>query len=108
MSGQPLRRGKKSFDGSLTMNDPLTKLGRLAMRVEKGFWRAYYALPDTMEGAILLGSIRMAFVEEPKAKEAFMYMMKACVGMMLEEVTGHKPSWPNPPVSAPEHERSKE
>ncbi len=29
------------------------KIGRLAMRHEGNFWNAYYAMPDTMDGAIL-------------------------------------------------------
>lgn len=36
--------------------------GRLAFRKENGYWNAYLAPVDTMEGATLLGSIAMALI----------------------------------------------
>lgn len=81
-------------------------IGRLALREEVGFWRAYYAKPDTMEGAVFLGSIRMTLVKDPKIKEAFMQLMKDCVTLALLE-TDVSVSWPNPPVTAPANERRK-
>ena len=44
------------------------QVGRLAMRVEGDFWRAYYAMPGTMEGALLLGSIAMGAVQREGPK----------------------------------------
>lgn len=84
------------------------KMGRLAMRVEGEFWAAYYAVPDTMVGAIPLGTIRMRFVQSQKRKDAFMNLMKDAVGDILKEATGSRPTWPTPPELAPEHERTKE
>lgn len=78
------------------------------MRREGHIWIAYYALPDTMEGAILLGSIAMRFVENnEERKEAFMGMMRDAVTELLKERTGAEDvTWPDGPQPAPEHERS--
>ena len=55
----------------------MREIGRLALRHEGNFWNAYYALPGTMEGALFLGSIAMAFVvENTERKELFMAMMR--------------------------------
>lgn len=81
-------------------------IGRLAMRHEGDLWVAYYALTDTMEGAVLLGSIKMALVvENTKCKDAFMSLMRECVSDMLEEKLGTRPTWQGA-HAAPEHERS--
>lgn len=83
------------------------QMGRLAMREEGGFWNAYYATTGTMEGAILLGSIRMQFVARPERKAEFMAMMREAVGDVLEGITGVRPVWPEPDGRrAPEHERA--
>lgn len=82
------------------------QVGRLAMRVEGDLWVAYYALPDTMEGALFLGSIRMAFVQDFAAKEIFMALMRDAVGEIIKGQTGISPEWPDPHGKpAPEHER---
>jgi hypothetical protein len=82
-------------------------VGRLALREEVGFWRAYYAKPDTMEGSILLGSIRMTLIRDnPTLKEGFMKLMQQSVTYALLE-TDVSVSWPNPPQPAPERERKK-
>jgi hypothetical protein len=82
------------------------KIGRLALRHEGENWNAYYALPDTMESPIFLGSIRMgAVVNNPARKQAFMDMMRDIVSDIIEEQTGTRPTWGGP-QSAPEHERS--
>lgn len=81
-------------------------LGRLAMRVEGENWVAYYALPDTMQDAVVLGSIRMgAVIDNPERKEAFMAMMTSVVAEIIEDRIGVRPSWSDT-VKAPEHERS--
>jgi hypothetical protein len=82
----------------------LQKMGRLAMRVEGNLWCAYYALPDTMDGALFLGSIRTVFVEDAERKLVFMELMKEAVGDILEEM-GERPEWPDGAQPAPEHER---
>lgn len=84
-----------------------TQIGRLSFREEGGLWVAYYAMPNTMEGALFLGSIRMAFVVGVRGaskKQAFMTVMRDAVGDILEDKTGVRPTW-NKPVTAPEHER---
>lgn len=88
----------------------LKKIGRLALRHEGKWWNAYYALPDTMKGAIPLGSIAMAFVEgserQEQRKDQFIEFMRQCVSDILEERVGARPEWPDGPQPAPEHERS--
>lgn len=82
------------------------QIGRLALREEGSTWCAYYALADTMEGAVFLGSIRMgAVVNNPDRKQAFMDLMRDLVADILEEKTGARPTWGGA-KSAPEHERS--
>jgi hypothetical protein len=80
-------------------------IGRLAFRQEGNNWNAYYALQDTMEGAIFLGSIAMAFCAVPERKAAFMALVRACLGDLMEARFGVRPDWQEP-VPAPEHERS--
>ena len=82
------------------------QMGRLALRVEGEFWNAYYALPTTMGDAILLGSIRMALVQDFSAKQLFMALMRDAVSAIIECEVGIKPSWPDDPKPAPEHERA--
>lgn len=81
------------------------QIGRLAMRHEGEWWNAYYALTDTMEGAALLGSIRMTLVADPKRKHAFMDLMRDAVGALLKDATGVSPGWGGE-HPAPEHERA--
>ena len=82
------------------------EMGRLAMRVEGDWWNAYYAMPNTMEGALHLGSIRMAFVADDwQRKELFMSMMKDAVSEIIKERIGVEATWPEA-RPAPEHERS--
>lgn len=83
-----------------------TKVGRLALRHEGTMWNAYYALPGTMDGAIFLGSIAMRFVADPARKNAFMAMMREAVSDLIEEQTGERPTWPDGPQPAPQHERA--
>lgn len=86
---------------------PTKRIGRLAMRHEGAMWNAYYAMPDTMQGALLLGSIGMAFVSKsPGRKQAFMAMMQEAVADLIEEQTGQRPTWPEAPKAAPESERA--
>lgn len=88
------------------MSEPMTQVGRLALRHEGDNWVAYYALTDTMQDAIFLGSIRMgAVVDNPQRKQAFMDLMRDLVSDLIEEKTGIRPSWGGP-QSAPEHERA--
>lgn len=80
-----------------------SQIGRLAFRAEGSMWVAYYALPGTMEGALLLGSISMQLVRDSARKQAFMDLMRSAMTEMLTSVAGRRPEW-NDPVTAPEHE----
>lgn len=82
------------------------QIGRLALRVEGDTWRAYYAMPETMAGALVLGSIAMRFVMDPVRRDQFIAIMREAVADLIEEKTGTRPTWPDGPQRAPEHERS--
>lgn len=102
--------GKETF-GKLTEQQPpetegKERIGRLAMRHEGEFWNAYYALPQSMDRAVLIGSIHMKFVEKEGRKQAFMDLMRECAADIIEAAIGQRPIWPRGPEPAPEHERS--
>jgi hypothetical protein len=82
------------------------KIGRLAMRQEGRSWVAYYAMTNTMDGAIYLGSILMTIAARRKRKEEFLTFMRNVVADLIEERTGVRPTWPDGPQPAPEHERA--
>jgi hypothetical protein len=80
---------------------------RLALRVEGDRWNAYVAHQDRMDGAIWLGSILMTMVtDNPVRRADFIALMQSAMGDVIEGVLGTRPTWPNPPERAPEHERS--
>ena len=84
----------------------LKQAGRLAMRYEGSMWNAYFALPQSMEGAVLIGSIAMrAIVDNDDRKKAFMQMMWSVVADILEEKIGVRPTHGDV-QAAPEHERA--
>jgi hypothetical protein len=57
--------------------------GRLALRFEGDFYRAYYAANETMAGAILLGSIRKrAVIDNEARKQEFMLMMQSIADIL--------------------------
>jgi len=82
-----------------------TQIGRLSMRHEGDNWVAYYALPESMDDAIMLGSIRMRIATVEARKEAFMALMRDAVSDIIETETGIRPEWGGA-KPAPEHERS--
>ena len=88
------------------MSEPKQQIGRLALREEGNSWNAYYAVPDNMKDAILLGSLRMRFAANPQRKAQFMDLMRECVADIIEETFGTRPTWGGV-QAAPEHERSK-
>ncbi len=89
------------------MKKNLLQVGRLAMRQEGGGWNAYYAMPDTMQGAVLIGSVRMgAMMGRPERKKQFMKLMQDIVDDIIQENTGVRPQWPDEPTPAPEHDRA--
>lgn len=84
------------------------KVGRIAFREEGDLWVAYHTGLDTMEGATVLGSIRMTLVlGRPVRKAQFMELMKDSFADITEDAAGVRPTYPDAPTCAPEHERSK-
>lgn len=82
-----------------------SEVGRLAFRHEGAFWNAYWAHDqDSMDKAVLMGSIRMNTVRG-RVREDFLVLMQAAFSNMVEDVTGQTPTW-SQPTSAPESERS--
>jgi hypothetical protein len=81
------------------------QIGRLAFGVEGDWWVAYYARPDSMEGAIDLGRIQMALVQDRGRKKLFMDLMKSALGEFLRDATGGDPTW-SEARPAPEHEKA--
>ena len=62
---------------------------RLALRQEGADWVAYLAMSDTMEGAVVVGTIKMAFIaDRPDRMKTFTTLMQACVAGIVESVTG--------------------
>lgn len=84
-----------------------TKIGRIAFREIRDEMRAYYAMPDTMKEALLLGTMKRALLGRPERFEAWRLLLRDIVGDIIEAAAGQRPPWPNPPMPAPEHERGK-
>ena len=102
------RRGFWRRVGALVqMTNGQRAIGRLAMRREGMFWNAYYALPDTMDRAILLGSIAINLVENNvERKDTFMLIMRDAVTEIVKQTSGKDLVWPDEPQDAPPHERA--
>jgi hypothetical protein len=80
--------------------------GRIAIRHEGHMVNAYWAKPDTMEGALWLGSIPAAFASNEELFERFKGLMIDGAGSIIEDITGGEiENWAE--KTAPEHERSK-
>jgi hypothetical protein len=79
---------------------------RLAFREEGTFWNAYLALPGTMEGAKLMGSIGMGAVRKnQELKDQFMKLMQQALADAVQELTGEEiTEWKT--FLAPEAERA--
>jgi hypothetical protein len=86
------------------VTDQKQQVGRVALRVEGNWWVAYYALPNTMDGAIEMGRVLMALVQDRERKHAFMGLMSSAVGEFLKDATGVHPDFIT--QDAPEHERA--
>ena len=74
--------------------------GRLAFRHEGNYWRCYWALPNTMDGAVELGSIAMDIVKDGERKQRFMDLMRSYTESLFP--VDH---W-EAPTRAPEAERA--
>lgn len=88
----------------------LSQVGRVAFRVEGANWNAYWALPDSMKGAVFIASTRFAPVEgNVELKAGFMAYVRSVVDAIFLAEWGKKPDWPEPAGRpAPEHERTRE
>jgi hypothetical protein len=75
------------------MNERYTEMPfRLALRQEGALWNAYLAESDSMNNAVLLGSIKMSVVKNSEArKREFMDLMTAVVADAIKETTGLEP-----------------
>ena len=80
------------------MTQPLL---RLAFRVEGGFWNAYVADMDSMEGAVFLGSCSMTAAKDTEVKQAFMDLMRKSFEVVSKIDVSH---W-GAPRPAPDNER---
>jgi hypothetical protein len=86
-------------------SDKQQQVGRLAFRAEGDNWACYYAMPDTMENAVLIGTIHMGLVRNPERKKMFMDLMKHGLNEFIKDRTGQLPEmWKEEP--APDSERS--
>lgn len=80
--------------------------GRLAFRTQGNFWHAYFAPLDSMEGALLMGTIGIGVIENsPHRKQQFMDLMKGIFDDFCQDQFKAKPIW-HDPVTAPTHEES--
>lgn len=80
-------------------------LMRLAIRREGQFVNAYHAAHDTMDGAMLVGSLRVSILDaHPDIWEDWKKLMSRAYQAVIHDVTGVKPHMDETP--APEHERS--
>jgi hypothetical protein len=78
---------------------------RLALREEGTLWNAYLAASDSMDNAVLLGSIKLSVVKNSEArKREFMDLMTAVVADAIKDVIGLDPLFAE--RGAPESERS--
>jgi hypothetical protein len=85
----------------------LQKVGRIAFREEGNLWNAYWALPNTMEDAILIASVKMGVVRSnADLKQAFMEFVRLAASRLLGEQFGDGVAEWQDPVLAPVSEKS--
>lgn len=78
---------------------------RLAIRREGEFVNAYHAGTDSMQGAMLMGSIRVSILDKhPEVWNDWKQLMTRAYQALIEGALGQKPEMTESP--APEHERS--
>lgn len=72
-----------------TKNPDLLQFGRIAIRHEGRWVRAYLAKSDTMDGALLMGSILAVMCQEqPKTFEMFKALMEYVMSTVIKDVSG--------------------
>lgn len=78
---------------------------RIAIRKEGDFANAYYAAPNTMKGAMLLGSMRASALRNtPGAFEKWQEILRDIISQASREALGVEPVGFRT-ETAPEHER---
>jgi hypothetical protein len=90
------------------MTDPRHQIGRLAVREIRDEVRFFYAMPDTMKGALLLGTVKASILRRDRARfQALLTLYREAVADFIEDASGRRPTF-NEPQTAPEHERGVE
>jgi hypothetical protein len=92
---------------STAQSRPAMEIGRLALRQDGPLWVAYFAAPDTMDGAVKIASILLTCVADPKHKATFMALMRDIVSDIIESNIGHRPDWPQPDGQPPKESESR-
>lgn len=87
------------------MKKLLPQIGRLAMRQEGQHVNIYYAMPETMKGALLLASCELSACALPGVKDMFLDLGRQIVGEIIFQEAGVRPEWGSA-GPAPEHERA--
>lgn len=85
------------------------KLLRLALRREGNAWNAYIAQSDTMEDALLIGTLTLHSFMDDNVKESFMKTMEEYMASFLRSILPEDVSDKvtfGGPEQAPEHERA--
>lgn len=81
--------------------------GRLAVREIRDEVRFFYALPDTMKDALLLGTVKTALLQRDETLfDKLVVIYTNAVALFLEDAVGVRPDFTEP-MAAPEHERGK-
>lgn len=86
------------------MNDK-TQVARVALRQEGENWVAYLAANETMDSALVLGSMPMALAHDMEIKKAFMEFGRICAARLFQN-GGFDDAQFTKAIPAPEHERS--
>lgn len=79
---------------------------RLAFRREGAFINCYFAERETMASALHVGSLATTLSEKPGVFDRWRVCMQECFADFCEDVLGVRPTFPEPPQPAPDHERA--
>lgn len=90
------------------MSEKLSKVGRIAFRVEGNNWNVYWALPDSMLGVFIASTAFATVNGKPERKAQFIQFARDVISDLFLEQYGVRPEWPDGWQPAPEHERTRE
>jgi hypothetical protein len=79
---------------------------RLAIRTEGAWINVYFAKSSTMDGAILVATLRATIAEMPGAHEVFLAFVQKVARVIVEDSLGEGACTGIDLQVAPEHERS--